>query len=187
MPASRVIPPPGSTNFFPGIGSKLRIKLPPQLMNLTRAELFALHRQIAEALALLPEGSPERLGAAYLTCARIVTVRPRPRGARGAGRSTKLECRRVEPGREANARVKPIKLFRQNRVSFQEVLDAIAALLRPSSASCRPDRRKCSALLFFVPVASDAARLLRHRGLRQKAAMVAVENEGDKNASLYLD
>jgi hypothetical protein len=156
-------------------------------MNLTRAELFALHRQIAEALALLPEGSPERLGAAYLTCARIVTVRPRPRGARGAGRSTKLECRRVEPGREANARVKPIKLFRQNRVSFQEVLDAIAALLRPSSASCRPDRRKCSALLFFVPVASDAARLLRHRGLRQKAAMVAVENEGDKNASLYLD
>jgi hypothetical protein len=63
MPASRVIPPPGSTNFFPGIGSKLRIKLPPQLMNLTRAELFALHRQIAEALALLPEGSPERITA----------------------------------------------------------------------------------------------------------------------------
>jgi len=26
-------------------------------------ELFALHRQIAEALALLPEGSPERLTA----------------------------------------------------------------------------------------------------------------------------
>jgi hypothetical protein len=32
-------------------------------MNLTRAELFALHRQVAEALALLPEGSPERLTA----------------------------------------------------------------------------------------------------------------------------
>ena len=34
-----------------------------ELMNLTRAELFALHRQIAEALALLPEGAPERLAA----------------------------------------------------------------------------------------------------------------------------
>ena len=31
-----------------------------ELMNLTRNELFALHRQIADALALLPEGSPER-------------------------------------------------------------------------------------------------------------------------------
>jgi len=34
-----------------------------ELMNLTRNELFALHRQIADALALLPEGSPERLTA----------------------------------------------------------------------------------------------------------------------------
>ena len=34
-----------------------------ELMNLTRAELFALHRQIVDALALLPEGSPERLAA----------------------------------------------------------------------------------------------------------------------------
>jgi len=32
-----------------------------ELMNLTRNELFALHRQIADALAVLPEGSPERL------------------------------------------------------------------------------------------------------------------------------
>jgi hypothetical protein len=31
-----------------------------ELMNLKRHELFALHRQIADALALLPEGSPER-------------------------------------------------------------------------------------------------------------------------------
>jgi hypothetical protein len=34
-----------------------------ELMSLTRNELFALHRQIADALALLPEGSPERLTA----------------------------------------------------------------------------------------------------------------------------
>lgn len=34
-----------------------------ELMNLTRAKLFALHRQIGDALALLPEGSPERLTA----------------------------------------------------------------------------------------------------------------------------
>ena len=31
-----------------------------ELMNLTRNELFVLHRQIADALALLPEGSAER-------------------------------------------------------------------------------------------------------------------------------
>ena len=31
-----------------------------ELMNLTRNELFALHRQIADALALVPEGSAER-------------------------------------------------------------------------------------------------------------------------------
>ena len=31
-----------------------------ELMNLTRNHLFSLHRQIAEALALLPEGSSER-------------------------------------------------------------------------------------------------------------------------------
>lgn len=29
-------------------------------MYLTRNELFALHRQVADALALLPEGSPGR-------------------------------------------------------------------------------------------------------------------------------
>ncbi len=34
-----------------------------ELMNLTRAELFALHRQIADAITALPEGSPERLAA----------------------------------------------------------------------------------------------------------------------------
>jgi hypothetical protein len=32
-------------------------------MNLTRAELFALHRQIVDGIALLPDGSPERLAA----------------------------------------------------------------------------------------------------------------------------
>lgn len=32
-----------------------------ELMILTRAELFALHRRIVDALALLPEDSPERL------------------------------------------------------------------------------------------------------------------------------
>ena len=34
-----------------------------ELMNLTRAELFALHRQVVDALALLPEGSPDRFTA----------------------------------------------------------------------------------------------------------------------------
>jgi len=34
-----------------------------ELMKLTRAELFALHRQITGALALLPDGSPERITA----------------------------------------------------------------------------------------------------------------------------
>ncbi len=34
-----------------------------ELMNLTRSELFALHRKITDALALLPEGAPERLTA----------------------------------------------------------------------------------------------------------------------------
>lgn len=34
-----------------------------ELMNLTRAELFGLHRQIVDAIALLPDGSPERLAA----------------------------------------------------------------------------------------------------------------------------
>jgi len=34
-----------------------------ELMILTRAELFALHRRIVDALAQLPEGSPERLVA----------------------------------------------------------------------------------------------------------------------------
>lgn len=32
-----------------------------ELMSLTRAELFALHRHIVDALAELPEASPERL------------------------------------------------------------------------------------------------------------------------------
>ena len=31
-----------------------------ELMNLTSNQLFALHREIADALALLPEGSSER-------------------------------------------------------------------------------------------------------------------------------
>jgi hypothetical protein len=32
-----------------------------ELMSLTRAELFALHRHMVHALMQLPEGSPERL------------------------------------------------------------------------------------------------------------------------------
>lgn len=48
-----------------------------ELINLTRAELFALHRQITDALALLPEGSPERLTAlANLRDIRRVLARP---------------------------------------------------------------------------------------------------------------
>src|SRR5439155_6422025 len=53
-------------------------------------------------------------------------------------------------------------------------------LTKASNASRRRHVRKGCALLLFVPVASDAARLLRHRGVRQKAAMCAVENEGDE-------
>lgn len=34
-----------------------------ELMSLTRAELFALHRQITDAIAALPAGSPELLTA----------------------------------------------------------------------------------------------------------------------------
>ena len=48
-----------------------------ELMNLTRAELFALHRRIVDALTLLPEGSPERLTAlANLRYIRRVLARP---------------------------------------------------------------------------------------------------------------
>jgi hypothetical protein len=42
---------------------KMRTYSLTELMNLSRAELFALHRSIVDALALLPEGSPERLAA----------------------------------------------------------------------------------------------------------------------------
>ena len=49
-----------------------------ELMNLTRNELFALHRQITEALALLPEGSPERdMALATLRNIRRVLTRRR--------------------------------------------------------------------------------------------------------------
>jgi hypothetical protein len=41
----------------------MRAYILTELMSLTRAELFALHRKITDALALLPEGSPERLAA----------------------------------------------------------------------------------------------------------------------------
>ena len=48
-----------------------------ELMNLTRAELFALHRRIVDALMLLPEGSPERSTAlANLRYIRRVLARP---------------------------------------------------------------------------------------------------------------
>jgi hypothetical protein len=49
----------------------------PCLMSLTRAELFALHRRIVSALALLPAGSPDRLTAlANLRDIRGVLSRP---------------------------------------------------------------------------------------------------------------
>jgi hypothetical protein len=48
-----------------------------ELMTLTRAELFALHRQIVSGLALLPAGSPERLTAlANLHYIRQALARP---------------------------------------------------------------------------------------------------------------
>ena len=49
-----------------------------ELMSLTRAELFGLHRQIVDALALLPEGSPERfIALANLRAIRRVLAQPR--------------------------------------------------------------------------------------------------------------
>jgi UDP-3-O-[3-hydroxymyristoyl] glucosamine N-acyltransferase len=48
-----------------------------ELMSLTRAELCALHRRIVDALAQLPEASPERLIAlANLRAIRSVLARP---------------------------------------------------------------------------------------------------------------
>ena len=48
-----------------------------ELMSLTRAELCALHRRIVDALAQLPEGSPERLIAlGNLRDIRRVLARP---------------------------------------------------------------------------------------------------------------
>ena len=36
-----------------------------ELMSLTRAELFALHRQITDAITTLSEGSPEQMIALF--------------------------------------------------------------------------------------------------------------------------
>ena len=48
-----------------------------ELMILTRAELFALHRRIVDAIAQLPEGSPGRLIAlANLRDIRRILMRP---------------------------------------------------------------------------------------------------------------
>jgi hypothetical protein len=48
-----------------------------ELMNLTRAELCALHRRMVDALPQLPEGSPERLIAfANLLNIRRILMRP---------------------------------------------------------------------------------------------------------------
>ena len=48
-----------------------------ELMSLTRAELFALHRRIVDALALMPEASQERLTALEnLRWIRRVLARP---------------------------------------------------------------------------------------------------------------
>jgi hypothetical protein len=44
-------------------GDEMRAYTLTELMNLSRAELFALHRQIADAIASLPDSSPERLAA----------------------------------------------------------------------------------------------------------------------------
>jgi hypothetical protein len=55
---------------------KMRTYSLTELMNLTRAELFALHRQIADAIAQLPDGSPERSAAlASLRNIRRIIVR----------------------------------------------------------------------------------------------------------------
>ena len=58
-------------------GDEMRAYTLIELMYLTRAELFALHRQVVDALAQLPEGSPERLTAvANLGAIRRVLARP---------------------------------------------------------------------------------------------------------------
>ena len=61
-----------------------------ELINLTRAELFALRRQVVDALAQLPEGSPERFTAlATLRDIRLVLAR--------------VNSRQTKPRREAKA------------------------------------------------------------------------------------
>lgn len=54
-----------------------------ELFRLTRAELFALHRQIATRLAKLPEGSPRALDRARQSAAH-------PPGAGGANSHTEI-------------------------------------------------------------------------------------------------
>jgi hypothetical protein len=55
---------------------KMRAYTLTELMHLTRDELFALHRKNGDALALLAEGSPERLAAlATLRNIRLVLAR----------------------------------------------------------------------------------------------------------------
>ncbi len=50
-----------------------------ELFRLTRAELFGLHREIADALAAMPDNDPERpVALANLQNIRAVLARPRP-------------------------------------------------------------------------------------------------------------
>jgi hypothetical protein len=49
-----------------------------ELFRLTRAELFGLHRDIAKALAAMPDGDPERpIALANLQNIRTVLARPK--------------------------------------------------------------------------------------------------------------
>ena len=62
-----------------------------ELFNLTRAELFALHTDIASELAALPEGSEERVVAlSNLRCIRRVLAHPNSRRRNGARRAHAL-------------------------------------------------------------------------------------------------
>jgi hypothetical protein len=50
-----------------------------ELFRLTRADLFGLHRDIANALAAMPDGDPERpIALANLQNISTVLARPRP-------------------------------------------------------------------------------------------------------------
>lgn len=81
-----------------------------ELLNLTRAELLALCREISDALAHLPEDAPERFDGRATTAEHPVDTRPPGTGNRiGAVRTTvcgaAADCAVAPSGRGAGDRM----------------------------------------------------------------------------------